>query len=295
MVDAVNNNNRNTAYAAVGTAAGLAAGAGYGAWLSKPLLKDDAPSDAFVRRVHDNTARANVAKAGENAKKALTEADAYKQADNLDKIKAVVTEQAEKLGLKPEVDADGKETKSLAKVVEEYIGSETDVAKVKSKMEKTVVEVAEKAANDGVKDGKKLQSLAKAAADLADNADEAARKSFVSNNAEILGIKADGIDEAAKKTVTELKSMADDITKPLATAKATILEHFDVKDGMKKLADNADDATKAAFEAVKKGARDTKLWAGAKWAGIAGAAVGIASYVGAKLSAPKAPVEEEQA
>ena len=124
MVDAVNNNNnRNAVYTAAGAGVGLAAGAGYGAWLSKPLLKGDAPSDAFVKRYYDNDAKDTIAKAGEDAKKTLTESPTYKAAgDDVTKLTDIIKGNAEKYGLKAEVDADGKVTKELDKVIEEFVG-----------------------------------------------------------------------------------------------------------------------------------------------------------------------------
>ena len=78
-------------------------------------------------------------------------------------------------------------------------------------------------------------------------------------------------------------------------AKTKITDHFDVsKNTLKELANDATDAQKSVFEAVKKAARDTKLWAGAKWAAIGLAVLGACSYIGSKLTAPKAPAENNQ-
>lgn len=295
MVDAVNNNNnRNTVLTTAGAGVGLAAGAGYGAWLSKPLLDGDAPSDAFVRRYYDNDAKSGIAKAAEDAKKALTESATYKGADDVTKLTDLIKGNAEKFGLKEEVDADGKVTKSLDDVVKDFVGSENDAAKLKAKMEKSISDTASKAATETAKDSKKMAAIAKDAKALADDANPDTLKAFVTKHAETLGIKADDIEATSKKTVAEIKTLAEDAAKPLSKAKDTILEHFDVKDGLKALKGGAADNEKSVFEAVKKAARDTRLWAGAKWAAGAGAVLGLATYIGAKMTAPKTEAAQEE-
>lgn len=295
MVDAVNNNsNRNTVLTTAGAGVGLAAGAGYGAWLSKPLLDGDAPSDAFVRRFYDNDAKSGIAKAAEDAKKALTDSKAYKDADDVAKLTNLVKDKASDFGLKAEFDADGNVTKSLDDVVKEFIGKETDAAKIKAKMEKSVSDTASKAATEAAKDSKKLAAIAKDAKALADDANAETLKAFVTKHAETLGIKADDIETTSKKSVADIKKLAEDAAKPLAKAKNTILDNFDVKDGLKALKEGATDNEKSIYEAVKKAARDTKLWAGAKWAAGAGAVLGLATYIGAKMTAPKAEATQDE-
>jgi len=128
-----------------------------------------------------------------------------------------------------------------------------------------------------------MLKLKNAAKELAEDADEAKRLEFVKNNADILGVKDADIEATGKKTVAELKQMADDATKPLANAESKILAQFD-NGKLKTLAEDADDAAKAAFKAVKDAASNTKLWAGAKWAAVGAAVVGAASYIYAKLT-----------
>lgn len=296
MVDAVNNNsNRNTVLTTAGAGVGLAAGAGYGAWLSKPLLDGDAPSDAFVRRYYDNDAKSGIAKAAEDAKKALTESAEFKSAADTAGLKNILEGSPEKFGLKPELDADGKTVKkTIDKVIEEFIGGETDKAKLTAKMEKAVSDTASKAATEAAKDSKKLAAIAKDAKALADDANADTLKAFVTKHAETLGIKADDIEATAKKTVTEIKKLAEDAAEPLTKAKNTILDNFDVKDGLKALKEGATDNEKSIYEAVKKAARDTKLWAGAKWAAGAGLVLGLAAYIGAKMTAPKAEAPQDE-
>lgn len=278
MVDAVNNN-RDAVYTGIGAGVGAVAGGAYGGWLSKPLLSKDAPSDAFVRRYYDNSAK----DAAEAAKKAFIESDAYKNAgEDVAKLTDIVKADPKKFGVKAE------EGKTIDDAVKAFVGEEPKAADLKSKMEKAVAENT----NVDKKSGKELTKLKKAFEKLGDNPDENAVKDFVKKHAEILGEKADGTSTIATKEA--LKNKVDDVIKPLEEAKGKILEHFDVKEGMKKLADNADESTKSAFEAVKKAARDTKLWAGAKWAAIGAAVIGVCSYIGAKMTAPKAEAPAEE-
>lgn len=282
MVDAVNNNNNTAIYTGIGTVAGAAAGAGYGGWMSKPLLNGDAPSDAFVRRYYDNDAKDTIAKAGEDAKKALTEDATYKSADKVENLKTILKNQAEEFGLKAELDADGKETKSLDKVIEEFVG-DADAAKLKEKMEKSISDVATENATKGFKDSKKLAELSKDLKELANDAKPEDLKAFVSKHAETLGVEADKVDDLLKKDITEIKDLAKKAAKPL-TDKEGALKAY-ITDGKLNL--------EGAGDAVKKAAKDTKLWAGAKWAAGVGLALGIASYIGAKMTAPKIAKEEE--
>ena len=282
MVDAVNNNINTAVYTGIGTVAGAAAGAGYGGWMSKPLLNGDAPSDAFVRRYYDNDAKDTIAKAGKDAKIALTNDAAYSSADKVEDLKTILKNQAEEFGLKAELDADGKETKSLDKVIEEFVG-DADAAKLKEKMEKSISDVATENATKGFKDSKKLAELSKDLKELANDAKPEDLRAFVSKHAETLGVEADKVDDFLKKDITEIKKIAKDIAKPLTDKEGALRAY--ITDGRLNL-ENAGDA-------VKKAAKDTKLWAGAKWAAGVGLALGIASYIGAKMTAPKVAKEEE--
>lgn len=274
MVDAVNNN-RDAVYTGIGAGVGAVAGGAYGGWLSKPLLKGDAPSDAFVKRYYDNSAK----DAAEAAKKALIESDAYKNAgEDVAKLTGIVKANPEKFGVKAE------EGKTIDDAVNAFVGEEPKAADLKSKMEKAVAENA----NVDKKSGKELTKLKNAFAKVEDGLDDAKAQEFAKKHTEILGISA---DDAGEIKAADLKTKVKSVTLQLEGAKDLILEHFDVKEGMKKLADNADESTKSAFEAVKKAAKDTKLWAGAKWAAIGAAVIGVCSYIGAKMTAPKAPAE----
>ena len=285
MVDAVNNNN-SAVYTGIGAGVGLVGGAAYGARFSKPLLKGDAPSDAFVRRYYDNDAKAQIVKAGEDAKKALLDIDGYKDAD-VTKLSSIVKENAAEFGIKAE------EGKNIEDAVKEFVGEETDAAKLKAKMEKAYVDTAVEAKAVSFKDGKELTKLQNAFAKLGENADESAVKEFVKNNAELLGEKNKDISDLANlKKALYGDDSAKGILTPLVEAKKSILEHFDPKDGIKNLEANADEAAKSTLEAVKKAAKDTKIWAGAKWAIGLGAVLGLGSYIGSKLAAPK---NQEQA
>lgn len=284
MVDAVNNNNNTAIYTGIGTVAGAAAGAGYGGWMSKPLLNKEDPSDAFVRRYYDNDAKDTIAKAGEDAKKALTESPTYKAAgEDVTKLTDIIKGNAKSYGLEAEMNADGTVKKSLDDVVKEFVG-DADAPKLKEKMEKTVSDVATENATKGFKDSKKLAELSKDLKELANAPKAEELKAFVSKHAETLGVEADKVDDFLKKDITEIKELAKNVTKPLKD-KENDLKAF-IKDGKLNL--------EGAGDAVKKAAKDTKLWAGAKWAAGVGLALGIASYIGAKMTAPKVAKEEEQ-
>lgn len=276
MVDAINNN-RDAVYTGIGAAAGLAAGGAYGAWLSKPLLKGDAPSDAFVKRYYDNSMK----NAAETAKKEVQES--YKNIQNTVDLKTEAI--AKKLGL-----AEIPNQNEIAKKYkwDDVFADSDDLATAKGKIDKMAAENATKNA----KSGKELTKLKKAFEKLDQGADTNTVKEFVKKHAEILGEENKNIDNypALQKAIIG-DSNSKGILSPLEEAKGKILEHFSVQDGMKKLAEGAKESTKSAFEAVKKAAKETKLWAGAKWAAIGAAALGICSYIGAKMTAPKAPAE----
>ncbi len=274
MVDAVNNNN-SAVYTGIGAGVGLVGGAAYGARFSKPLLKGDAPSDAFVRRYYDNDAKAQIAKAGEDAKKALLDIDGYKDADDVTKLSSIVKENAAEFGIKADAD-------KLDEAVAEFVDGEKDAAKLKAKMEKAYVDTAVEAKAVSFKDGKKMQAAKEAFAKIADDADEATLKTFVKDHAEVLGVTEDKIEATAKSGKEAIKKLVEDNTKAI-TDKADELKAF-VKDGKLNL--------EGASEAIKKAAKDTKIWAGAKWAIGLGAVLGLGSYIGSKLAAPK---NEEQA
>ena len=263
MVDAVNNN-RDAVYTGIGAGVGAVAGGAYGGWLSKPLLKGDAPSDAFVKRYYDNSAK----DAAEAAKKAFKESFGEKEVNDLkDELKT----NPKKYGIEFASDAadDVKDAK-----IDEY-AKDLDKNGLFAKMEKAVGENA----IAGKKSGKELTNLKKAFDKLGDNPDENAVKEFVKKHAEILGEKADG--SSTIKTKTDLDTKVKPVIKDL-TDKADELKGF-IND--KKL-----DLSNAS-DVIKKAAKDTKLWAGAKWAAIGAAALGICSYIGAKMTAPKAPAE----
>ena len=271
MVDAVQNNNRNTVYTAAGLGAGALAG---GAWgYTRPLLKDNAPTDAFVRTYVKNDVGTQI----DAAKKEIF-SDKFKDAD-VAALKKELKDNAAKYGLaEVKADADGKGAKSLDEVIEEF-AKDTDKDSLKDKMSKAAGDT-KSAEFKNTDDMLKLKNAAK---ELAEDADEAKRLEFVKNNADILGVKDADIEATGKKTVAELKQMADDATKPLANAESKILAQFD-NGKLKTLAEDADDAAKAAFKAVKDAASNTKLWAGAKWAAAGAAVAGAASYIYAKLT-----------
>ena len=279
MVDAVNNN-RDAVYTGIGAGAGLLAGGAYGGYFSKPLLKGDAPSDAFVRTYYDNDVKDQIAKAGADAKKKF--ATLIGEANEAQALKDKITaENAGKFGIEFEDDKFEDAKKA-------FFGEETNAEKIKEKIEKNYVNKNASKASQS-KNGKELTKLKNAFEKLGENPDENAVKDFVKKHADILGEKADGTSTITTKDA--LKSKVDDVIAPLAKAKEKILEHFDTNDGLKKLAENASDDAKTVYNAVKKAAKETRLWAGAKWAVATGAVLGLASYIGSKMTAPKAPEE----
>lgn len=285
MVNAVSNDNRNMVYTAAGAGAGLLAGGVYG--YTKSLLKDDAPTDAFVRTYLKNDAKNSV----ENAKKAFNET--FKDSD-VAALKKELTDNAAKYGLAEVKDADGKVTKDLNTVIEEFAKNGDNALEKDALREKMAKALGDVQSGKSV-DPDKMIKLQKAAKELADNADDAAKTAFVKNNADILGIKDADIDSTAKKTVAELKQMAEDASKPLSDAKTKILAQFE-NGKLKDLASDADDAAKAAYNAVKDAAKNVKLWAGVKWAAIGTAILGATAFAYAKLTENKAeqPKEEQQ-
>ena len=278
MVDAVNNNN-SAVYTGIGAGVGLVAGGAYGGHFSKPLLKGDAPSDAFVRRYYDNDAKAQIAKAGEDAKEALSKLKEYTEAKDADDLVKYLNEEgnAAKFGIKAE---EGK----LEDAVAEFVDGEKDAAKLKAKMEKAYVDTAVEAKAVSFKDGKKMQAAKEAFAKLADDADEATLKAFVKDHADVLGVAEDNIEATVAKGKTEIEKIVESNTKAI-TEKADALKDL-VKDGKLNL--------EGASEAIKKAAKDTKIWAGAKWAIGLGAVLGLCSYIGSKLAAPKVAQENEE-
>ncbi len=266
MVDAVNNN-RDAVYTGIGAGVGAVAGGAYGGWLSKPLLSKDAPSDAFVRRYYDNSAK----DAAEAAKKAFKESFGEKDVDDLkDELKT----NPKKYGIEfaPGADDNAKNAK-----IDEY-AKDLDKNGLFAKMEKAVGENA----IAGKKSGKELTNLKKAFDKLGDNPDANAVKDFVKKHAEILGENADGTSNITTKSALETK--VNSVLTEL-NGKAAELKGF-IND--KKL-----DLSNAS-DVIKKAAKDTKLWAGAKWAAIGAAVIGVCSYIGAKMTAPKAEAPAEE-
>ena len=261
MVDAINNN-RDAVYTGIGAAAGLAAGGAYGGWLSKPLLKGDAPSDAFVKRYYDNSMK----DAAETAKKAFKESFGETEVDDLkDELKT----NPKKYGIEFASDATA-EAKNAK--IDEY-AKNLDKNGLFAKMEKAVAENA----NVDKKSGKELTKLKNAFEKLGDNPDENAVKEFVKKHAEILGEKADStittksaLETKVNSVLTELNGKADELKGLIKDKKLDL---------------------SSASDTIKKAAKDTKLWAGAKWAAIGAAVIGVCSYIGAKMTAPKAPAE----
>ena len=274
-VDAVNNK-RDTINTGISTGVGVLAGGLYGAKFSKPLLKGDAPSDAFVRRYYDNDAKAQIAKAGEIAKKEFAGANLSGKDELVNELKQAPQD----YGIK-------------AEDVDNYVKDLKEDA-LKAKMEQSFVDTAVANKAKEFKNPKQIKAVQKAFEKLGENPTEDAIKKFVTDHAEILGkqgaAEAD-IATLVKGTVdidgnvvkTGKESVKELLTKETSalTAKADDLKTC-IKDGKFNW--------EGASDAIKKAAKDTKIWAGAKWAVGLGAILGLGSYIGSKMAA-KVPEE----
>lgn len=314
MVDAVNNNNNNrtTYYTLGGLGVGAAAGGAYSDFVSKPLLKGDAPSDAFVRTLHDKQAKSAVETAEKTAKDAVAALGEKNVADLTTEIKANASKYglaeikgeaavvaSEGVAAKPAVAA-----KSLDNVVADYLkkegGEALDAAGLKAKMETSAVTVAKGAAEKGIIEGKVISKAIKDSAALADDAADDVLKTFLKNNKEAFGIVDDAaVDSKFAKLagtqaekVTALKTEAESLFKG---AKEAIAGNWDSeKKGLKALAEGASDSEKSIFNTIKSAANEVRLKAAGKWALGVGAVLGLAAYIGAKMTQPKPEMLEAQ-
>ncbi len=289
MVDAVNNYNnrsREYGYGGLGLAAGAAAGAGYSHFVQKPLLKGEVASDAFIRAVHDASKDNTIKEAGEAAKEEVTKAmkngdAAFTKPDEI-RGKLIAgdnaTELAKNIGLKDK------------KAVEEFLGSETDAAKLIKNLEDKAVTTAVEKKTAEILDSKTIQKAIDGASKLAEDADPEALKKFIGEHKEVFGLAEDA---DADKIAAKLGSLTDQNAKGLKehaegllkTAKETAngaIENKSIKEG--------------AEEWIKKAAKSVQWKAAGMWAAGVGIAVGLAAYLGAKFTAPKVdPEAEEQA
>lgn len=262
-VDAVNNK-RDTINTGISTGVGVLAGGLYGAKFSKPLLKGDAPSDAFVRRYYDNDAKAQIAKAGEIAKKGFAGANLSGKDELVNELKQAPQD----YGIKAEdVDNYVKDLKADA---------------LKAKMEQSYVDTAVANKAKEFKNPKQMQAVQKAFEKLGTDANEQAIKQFLTENAEFLGLQSHEIDTTAALGKEPVKQLIEKAAQGL-NDKANEIAGFIDKE---KKSINLSDAS----DAIKKAAKDTKIWAGAKWAVGLGAILGLGSYIGSKMAA-KVPEE----
>ena len=246
MVDSVNNNSSNVGlYTALGAGVGAVGGGAYGKFLTKPYLKDNAPSDQFIRTAHDTIAESNAAKAGEIAKTAA--ANALKDQE-VSALTQELTDNAAKYGLAEVKDSEGRVTKSLEDVVKEYVGSETDKAKLAEKMANSAEETAKKAAQEAHVSGQKIGDAIDEIGKLADDAKADDLKAAVKKHAEAFGIKAEDADVdglVGTKKASELKAVLED---KLKSTKDTVAEFFS-EGKLKAEADVAEDS-KSAYKAA---------------------------------------------
>lgn len=291
MVDGVQNNGTNNTglYTGLGVAAGAALGGSYGKFMTKPYLNGDAPSDQFIRTAHDTLGESSATKAADTAKEAAKTALKDKE---IDALKTELSTNAKTYGLAEVKKADGTVEKTLDKVIEEYIGSETDKAKLAEKMTNSAAETAKKASLDAHVSGAKLGDAIDEIGKLADDAKAEDVKAAVKKHAEVFGIKAE--DDAVNgvvsgKKASELKAALEE---KLKTTKETVEGFFENKK-LKAEADIADDA-KPAFKAVKDAISKLTNKAALKWGAIAAAALGVIGLATgmATKKAPEAPQEQ---
>ena len=274
-VDAVNNK-RDTINTGISTGVGVLAGGLYGAKFSKPLLKGDAPSDAFVRRYYDNDAKAQIAKAGEIAKKEFAGANLSGKDELVNELKQAPQD----YGIK-------------AEDVDNYVKDLKEDA-LKAKMEQSYVDTAVANKAKDFKNPKQMQAAQKAFEKLGENPTEDALKKFVTDHAEILGKQ--GAAEADIATL--VKGTVDIDGNVVKTGKEAVKELLTKEtsaltakaDDLKKCIKDGKFNWEGASDAIKKAAKDTKIWAGAKWAVGLGAILGLGSYIGSKMAA-KVPEE----
>lgn len=274
-VDAVNNK-RDTINTGISTGVGVLAGGLYGAKFSKPLLKGDAPSDAFVRRYYDNDAKAQIAKAGEIAKKEFAGANLSGKDELVNELKQAPQD----YGIK-------------AEDVDNYVKDLKEDA-LKAKMEQSFVDTAVANKAKEFKNPKQIKAVQKAFEKLGENPTEDAIKKFVTDHAEILGKQ--GAAEADIATL--VKGTVDIDGNVVKTGKESVKELLTKEtsaltakaDDLKKCIKDGKFNWEGASDAIKKAAKDTKIWAGAKWAVGLGAILGLGSYIGSKMAA-KVPEE----
>lgn len=291
MVDSVQNNGTNNTalYTALGAGVGAVGGGAYGKFMTKPYLKDDAPSDAFIRTAHDTLGDAVANEAGETAKKAAETALKDKE---LDALKTELKDNAKTYGLAEVKDSDGKVTKELDKVVEEYIGSETDKAKLANKMADSASATAKKAVQDshvsGIKLGDAIDEFGKFTAES--KADDI--KAAVKKHAEVLGVKADDDAAIAAKAGEGYENIKSTLSKKLEATKSKVEGFFD--GGKLKAEANIAEGDKSAFKAVKEAIGKLTNKAALKWGAIAAgvlALIGLGAGIATK-KAPEAPQEQ---
>lgn len=293
MVDSVQNNGTNNTalYTALGAGVGAVGGGAYGKFMTKPYLKDDAPSDAFIRTAHDTLGDAVANEAGETAKKAAETALKDKDFDAL-KAELNDVEKAGTYGLAEVKDADGKVTKKLEDVVSEYIGSETDKTKLANKMADSASATAKKAVQDshvsGIKLGDAIDEFGKFTAES--KADDI--KAAVKKHAEVLGVKADDDAAIAAKAGEGYENIKSTLSKKLEATKSKVEGFFD--GGKLKAEANIAEGDKSAFKAVKEAIGKLTNKAALKWGAIAAgvlALIGLGAGIATK-KAPEAPQEQ---
>lgn len=290
-VDSVNNN-RTTAVVTGSLLAGAAAGAGLG-YANTKILEGDAPKDSFIKTFDNNVMS--------HAKKVINqEFDAYKklaETGNLEdiknaEIKEYISEQLKDGGVDP------------AKATKEQI---QEFAKAK--------DVSDTARNAALKklDGQSISNLEKNARSFEKielpkkGAKLEEYKKIFKDNHKLFGIEVkDGskVDDAVstfvkdkfnnnlakmKAYIVSEKDKSKNILNSKRTAqKAIFADCYDIAGKkMKELPKDATEEVKAGFKVVKDSIRNFKLSAAAKWGAAGAAALGLTSFVTAKLAGGK--------
>lgn len=288
MVDSVQNNGTNNTalYTALGAGVGAVGGGAYGKFMTTPHMKGDDLSDTFVKTVNE----VQIADTKSANKTLVEELGKIKENGKLEGISDTVKKElqgsisAEDFGKKTEA-----ELKSMAEgLLDTKIKAEgaKDAAELITKLDAK----AEANAVD------KLLTKKQVVDAIAEDADAAALKKAITDNAEKLGIKAEGgktLEQAVDDFIggKDAKTIKKEITDQFDTIKNPIKELFDGK----KLKAEADVADKNLFNAAKKAIGKLTNKAALKWGAIAAgvlALIGLGAGIATK-KAPEAPAEEQ--
>lgn len=302
-VDSVNNN--RTAVVAGSLAVGAAAGAGLG-YANTKILEGNAPKDSFIKTLdqsrvnHEKKIRLD---AYESMKK-LSETGNVEDIKNAEVKEVVLKALDREQGIKDISKSSKEEIKEAAKKCFEEV-TDADLKKSIKLIEDGSISSLEKTA----KAFDKIE-LPKKGADLKDY------QKILKDNYKLFGIEVkDGkVDEAVaaytkekfNNNISKIKKMIVDkkagsknrLAKAQENIRTVFESAYDIAGKkLKELPKNASEETKAGYKTIKNAIRNFKLSAAAKWGAIAGAALGLTSFVTAKITgkaADKAIAEAQE-